>query len=216
MYSAKLRKRFWYHFKLGKEMFISVLLYIVVFAIANLLWPQSMEYELFSVLNQLALPFLSCMWMNGSIREWIEEDSKEMLLFYSHTLFLKQVVNILSFQILLLSTYFIACQYGYEKWENWIIECIVCFGFQAIYSLGMLLFRSSTLILFVITLLEGWNIFAYFQGVTKGYYMFLNVSSVYGGNELKKYLVFLLMSVVIWCVYCLIYWIRKKKGQLCG
>lgn len=197
-------------------MFVSVLLYLLVFTITNVLWPQSMEYELFSIINQLALPFLSCMWLNGSIQEWIEDGGQEMLFFYSNTLLLKQIGNILSFHLLLFGVYYISHLYGRETWENLLMECMVCFLFQAIYSLGMLMFRSSTLILFVIALLEGWNVFAYFQGVTKGFYLFLNTPAIVTESVMKRYLSFFICGIIIWCVHCLVYLVRKREGKLCG
>lgn len=216
MYSSKLLKRLFYHFRLGREIFVFIFVYFIFFIIAQIFWPKNLNFEYFSILNQLLLPLLSCMWMSACVREWIEGDNKEILFFYSNSFFFRQLADIFLYQILIVLAYVIPCYYGNELWSNVLIEMIVCFLFQTIYCLGMLLFNSSALVLFVVVIFEIINAMAYLKNVGNGWYLFLKYEEMSAQLVWEKYIWFLIISLFIWGIYLILYWQKKKKGKLWG
>ena len=212
MYSSKLKRKIFYHFKLGREIFVVVLLYFVIIIWSYLFWPQKWNYEYFSILNQLLLPLLSCMWINACVREWYESEHKEILFYYSRHFYLRQLADVIIFQILLIVVYAIPCVLNYEVWNNVLIQIIVCFLFQTIYCLGLLIVNSSTLVLFVIAVVEVINVMAYLRNVNSGWYIFLRCENMQINHMNYKYLWFLITGIVIWAVDLILY-IQKKKEE---
>lgn len=214
MYCTKLLKRAFYHIKLSKEIFAIVLLYIIIFDLSYIYWPKQWDFEYFSVLNQLLLPLVGCIWVNACIRDWIESDQREILFFYSKHYGIRQLLDILVFQILIVIGYSIPIYYGYAKWEDVLIEITVCILFQTLYCFGLLMINSSTLVLFVIIVVEIINAMAYLKNVGHGWYLFLKSENMSTQQIYEKYIDFIILSIVIWIIYLVIYLHKNRRGKL--
>ena len=147
MYYRKYIKRFIYQLKLGKELIMMVLGYVVLICLIGSHWPNTWNYEAFSILNQLLLPIMSCLWMNAFIYEWIEGDNKELFFFYTKILIYKEIIASLIFAMIVSIMYIFLCRFGMETYNNFFVEIIICFLFQAVYCFGILIAPSSTMVI---------------------------------------------------------------------